>query len=376
MKSGLHLNSIGNNWSEFRSDLSEATTGGMMSVWTELNPPAEAMEVEAIASCQPSAPILGAWDNAIPNRSPSPHVIHKPFDLCPGAPPPMVSSTNPTPPSLLSLDSCSTLSPQNPSPARKLQEVFQQAGDRLDSEERLSSIVRSLEAEMRSSGVLVDCSELKSQLSRLKDHHDISGNQSPSPDACGKSQTLNINFKVPSGSKLGKGKSEANAIALVAGESSSSLSAVEKSNDTTSVLAEIHNLDELQPCTTSTSLSIPVPEIVAQDSVIERIVVKDPVAIQGQVDAPARPYPSSKPCDELSDSEDELLGVLESVVSSKKESEDFTSTVAATPLVIRIVFCKESSAAVLLMFYPPDGFAAPVLCPAPVVLVIAGLFML
>ncbi|KAI8572593.1 hypothetical protein RHMOL_Rhmol01G0211600 [Rhododendron molle] len=75
------------------------------------------------------------------------------------------------------------------SPARKQQEVFQQAGNRLESEERISSLVRSLEAEMESSGVLVNYSELKFQLSRLKDHHDLAGNQTLVPNACGKLQS-------------------------------------------------------------------------------------------------------------------------------------------------------------------------------------------
>lgn len=145
------------------------------------------------------------------NRSSPSHLIPKPFDLCPGAPPLLVSSANPTP-SLIPSDDSShlpdssstlgALSPKNPSPARKLQEVFQVAGERLDSED--SNLVRSLEAEMKSSGVLVDCSELKSQLNRLKEHHVISGYQSLVSDACGNPQTLNVNFKIPSGSKIGQ----------------------------------------------------------------------------------------------------------------------------------------------------------------------------
>ncbi|KAI8564159.1 hypothetical protein RHMOL_Rhmol03G0160300 [Rhododendron molle] len=146
---------------------------------------------------------------SIPNRSSPTNSIHKPFDLCPGAPPLLDSFTNPTP-SLISPDDSSHLhnssstigahSPKKSSPARELQVP----GDRLESEERLSSLVRSLEAEMKSSGVLVDCTELKSQLNRLKEHHDLIGCQSSVSDASGKPQTLNVNFKIPSGSNFGQ----------------------------------------------------------------------------------------------------------------------------------------------------------------------------
>ncbi|KAG5541058.1 hypothetical protein RHGRI_021068 [Rhododendron griersonianum] len=194
---------------------------------------------------------------------------------------------------------------------------------------------------MKSSGVLVDCSVLKSQLSRLKEHHDITGNPTSVPDACGKLQTLNVNFKIPSGSKLGKGKINANSVATVADESSSSLSAIEESNGIPSVLAEFPNhSNELQPIITFKSVPILAPEIVAKDPVDEGIVFKDPEihdlsnqengkqraaceqSIQGQVDTTAGPHPSSTsiktsviqaPSDELSDSEDHLLVVFESV---------------------------------------------------------------
>ncbi|KAI8535189.1 hypothetical protein RHMOL_Rhmol10G0154500 [Rhododendron molle] len=148
-----------------------------------------------------------------PNRSTPSNPILKPFDLCHGATPPLVSSTHPNP-SLVSLDSSNHFhnpsssfgphSPKNPRPAGNLQEVFQEAGERLDSEERLSGLVRSLEAEMKSSGVIVDCSGLKTQLNRLKEHHELSRYQSSGSDACGNPQSLNVNFKIPSGSEIGQ----------------------------------------------------------------------------------------------------------------------------------------------------------------------------
>jgi hypothetical protein len=54
------------------------------------------------------------------------------------------------------------------SPARKLQEVFHEEGERLDGEERISTLVHSIEVEMQRSGVRVDCTELKTQLNRLR----------------------------------------------------------------------------------------------------------------------------------------------------------------------------------------------------------------
>ncbi|KAG5557695.1 hypothetical protein RHGRI_007819 [Rhododendron griersonianum] len=80
-----------------------------------------------------------------PNRPSPNNPISKPFDLCPRAPPLMALSSNSPPSSLKSPDvsAIGPLSPKNPSPARKLQEVFQQAGNRLESEERISSLVRS-----------------------------------------------------------------------------------------------------------------------------------------------------------------------------------------------------------------------------------------
>ncbi|KAI8529937.1 hypothetical protein RHMOL_Rhmol11G0014400 [Rhododendron molle] len=88
---------------------------------------------------------------------------------------------------------------------------------------------------MKSSGVLVDCSELKSQLNLLKEHHEISRYQSSGSDACG--------------------------------ESSSKQSAIEDSNGIPSVVADLPNSDELQPTTTSESLPIVVSETVVMDSV-------------------------------------------------------------------------------------------------------------
>ncbi|KAI8555520.1 hypothetical protein RHMOL_Rhmol05G0179500 [Rhododendron molle] len=102
---------------------------------------------------------------------------------------------------------------------------------------------------MKSSGVLVDCSELKSQLNLLKEHHEISRYQSSGSDACG------------------KGKRDANSAAMVTGESSSKQSAIEDSNGIPSVVADLPNSDELQPTTTSESLPIVVSETVFMDSV-------------------------------------------------------------------------------------------------------------
>ncbi|KAI8522319.1 hypothetical protein RHMOL_RhmolUnG0004000 [Rhododendron molle] len=207
--------------------------------------------------------------------------------------------------------------PKKSSPARELQVP----GDRLESEERLSSLVRSLEAEMKSSGVLVDCTELKSQLNRLKEHHDLIGCQSSVSDA--------------------------------SGESSSSQSAIEVSNGIPSVLVDLPNLDEVQPTTTSEVVPILASEIVVKDSV--GIVVKGPVvhapsnqanggqraacaqSIQGQVvtneklklgeltssqknvlglRAPPSPVLQQVLQEDSDDSEADLLEVLEGVVRS------------------------------------------------------------
>ncbi|KAH7851690.1 hypothetical protein Vadar_015391 [Vaccinium darrowii] len=80
----------------------------------------------------------------------------------------------------------------NPSPFRELHQVFQQEGNRLDSEERLSTIVRSLEFELQNSGIKVDCSELKTQLIRLKENHGSS--VAPSAITGGSDQTLKVGF--------------------------------------------------------------------------------------------------------------------------------------------------------------------------------------
>ncbi|KAG5557723.1 hypothetical protein RHGRI_007841 [Rhododendron griersonianum] len=183
------------------------------------------------------------------------------------------------------------LSPKNSSPARKLQEVFQQAGNRLELEGRISSLVRSLEAEMKNSGVLVDCSELKSQLNRLKEHHDQTGFQSSVPDACG------------------KGKRDANSADLVLGKSSSSQPAIEDSNGIPSVLADLPNSVELQPNSTSEAMGTVVHALSNLDKGGQRAACEQ--SIQGQVDATTG-----------SDSDVELLEVLERVVSSNQVSEN------------------------------------------------------
>ncbi|KAI8529866.1 hypothetical protein RHMOL_Rhmol11G0007600 [Rhododendron molle] len=197
---------------------------------------------------------------------------------------------------------------------------------------------------MKSSGVLVDCSELKSQLNRLKEHNDISRYQSSSSDACGNPQTLNVNFKIPSGSKIGQGEfinleSDLKAGILSnpieprtnrfhnpirpQGESSSIKSAIEDSNGIPNVAADLPNSDELQPITTSESLPIVVFEIVVKDSRDKGIVGKGPVVAAGPRSSSTSIDTSviQAPGDELSDSEDELLEVLERVVSTNQESE-------------------------------------------------------
>ncbi|KAI8559921.1 hypothetical protein RHMOL_Rhmol04G0213800 [Rhododendron molle] len=98
---------------------------------------------------------------------------------------------------------------------------------------------------MKSSGVLVDCTELKSQLNRLTEHHDKIGCQSSVSDACG--------------------------------ESSTSQSAIEDSNGIPSVLVDLPNSVELQPITTFESVPNFPSEIVVKDSVDKGMVAKGPV---------------------------------------------------------------------------------------------------
>lgn len=66
---------------------------------------------------------------------------------------------------------CGPHSPSKSSPnsARKPQEEFQLEGDSLDSKERISSLVLSIEAKMQKSGIRVDCTELRTQLEGLRD---------------------------------------------------------------------------------------------------------------------------------------------------------------------------------------------------------------
>lgn len=70
--------------------------------------------------------------------------------------------------------------------------------------ERLSSIVSSFEAEMKSSGVCVDCSELKSQLNRLKEYHESSEERHPCSDKGVKQQALKVDFKPSFGPRAGR----------------------------------------------------------------------------------------------------------------------------------------------------------------------------
>ncbi|KAI8529947.1 hypothetical protein RHMOL_Rhmol11G0015400 [Rhododendron molle] len=169
-------------------------------------------------------------------------------------------------------------------------EVFQQAGNRLDSEERISSLVRSLEAEMKNSGVLVDCSELKSQLSRLKEHHDLAGNLTPDPDAC-------------------------------AVESSSSLSVIEASIGNPSELAEVPNHSGDLQLNTAYNIVAILP--VVKDPVAEGTVVNDPVHHDLSISTSTKPHqPGVSSHEEEHDSEEEPIEVLESIVSSSKEVEN------------------------------------------------------
>lgn len=55
------------------------------------------------------------------------------------------------------------------SPSRKLEQVFQEAGDRLESVDRLSYLVSSIEKEMQKSGVNVSFSKFKDHLIQLQD---------------------------------------------------------------------------------------------------------------------------------------------------------------------------------------------------------------
>lgn len=57
----------------------------------------------------------------------------------------------------------------SPNSARKLQQVFQLAGERLHSEEKITSLVQSFETEMKKSGLEVDFSQLTAQLKFLNE---------------------------------------------------------------------------------------------------------------------------------------------------------------------------------------------------------------
>lgn len=143
----------------------------------------------------------------------------------------------------------------------------------------------------------------------------------------------------------GKGKRDANPAAMGTGESSSSQSAIEDSNGIPSVLADLPHSDELQPSTISETLPFVASDIVIKDSVDKGNVGKGPVAqvlsnqdngrhraacdqsIPGQVEFAAGPRSSSTsvdtsviqaPSDELTESEDDLLEVLEKVVGTNR----------------------------------------------------------
>ncbi|KAI8530014.1 hypothetical protein RHMOL_Rhmol11G0021000 [Rhododendron molle] len=146
----------------------------------------------------------------------------------------------------------------------------------------------------------------------------------------------------------GKGKRDANSATMVTGKSSTSQSAIEDSNGIPSVLADLSNSIELQPITTFDFVHNLSSEIVVKDSVDKGMVAKGPVvhvvsnndngrqmaasdqSVLGQGDATSGPRSSSNSIetivtqalsDELSDSEDELLEVLERVVSSNQMSQ-------------------------------------------------------
>lgn len=55
-------------------------------------------------------------------------------------------------------------SSHNPSPARKLQRVFQQETDRLEAEDRINSIFESIELELTRTGLDIDRSALAARL--------------------------------------------------------------------------------------------------------------------------------------------------------------------------------------------------------------------
>lgn len=65
------------------------------------------------------------------------------------------------------------------SPSRKLQEVFQAAGDRMDSSTRISSLVNTIEEEMLHSGVGVSLSKFKDHLLQL---HEAGSDMSAKPE--------------------------------------------------------------------------------------------------------------------------------------------------------------------------------------------------
>ncbi|XP_058198968.1 uncharacterized protein LOC131314389 isoform X2 [Rhododendron vialii] len=103
-----------------------------------------------------AAPILGPQINSIPIRSSPSNPTHKPFDLCPGALPPLDSTTNPSPSSDFNLGSTlknavhapspagfGAFGPKtfkNTSPSRKLKQVFEEAlvGE---AEERVTNLL-------------------------------------------------------------------------------------------------------------------------------------------------------------------------------------------------------------------------------------------
>lgn len=61
----------------------------------------------------------------------------------------------------------------SPSYSRRLQEVFQIEGERLQREEKIASMVQTFEAELRKSGLSIDLSHLAKQLNLLQEGHDL-----------------------------------------------------------------------------------------------------------------------------------------------------------------------------------------------------------
>ncbi|KAG5516313.1 hypothetical protein RHGRI_037131 [Rhododendron griersonianum] len=128
----------------------------------------------------------------------------------------------------------------------------------------------------------------------------------------------------------GKGKRDTNSADVVSGEASSSQSAIEDSNGNPSVLADLPNSVELQPITPSEAVASEDNGIVVKGPVVHALSNLDKggqraaceQSFQGQVDDTTG-----------SDSDVELLEVLERVVSSNKVSENMHPVSNAHPQI-------------------------------------------